>query len=74
MREYSYKDKSVIEFFSEWVMTLMQEIKLKVNSNGIIYEGENNWLKEKKLREVINEYIKKYQQELQTYKNNSLTP
>ena len=38
----------------------MDEIKKKINSNGITYEGENAWLREKKLREVTNEYLKKY--------------
>ena len=41
---------------------MMEEIKNKINENGIIYEGENAWLREKKLREVTNEYAKKYKQ------------
>lgn len=42
----------------------MDEIKIKINENGIVYEGENAWLRERKLREVTNEYAKKYKQEL----------
>ena len=30
----------------------MDEIKLKINSNGIIYDQENAWLREKELREL----------------------
>lgn len=41
----------------------MDEIKKKINENGILYD-ENAWLREKKLREVTNEYTKKYNQEL----------
>lgn len=40
----------------------MDEIKAKINEGGIIYEGENIYVREKKLREVTNEYTKKYTQ------------
>lgn len=38
----------------------MEEIRKKINDNGIVYDGDNMWLREKKLREVTNEYNKKY--------------
>lgn len=38
----------------------MEEIRKKINENGIVYEGDNVWLREKKLRQVTNEYNKKY--------------
>jgi hypothetical protein len=47
----------------------MDEIKRKINENGIVYDGENVWLREKKLREVTNEYTKKYNQELTDLSN-----
>ena len=43
---------------------MMGQLQAKVNDSTIIYEGENAWLREKKLREVTKEYMKKYQNEL----------
>lgn len=32
----------------------MDEIKIKMNEGAIIYEGDNGYMREKKLREVTN--------------------
>ena len=69
MRDSSYSEENQIKTFTAWLLVLMEEIKGKINNNGIIYEGENAWLREKKLREVTNEYSKKYKHELGTPPN-----
>lgn len=73
MRESLHNDEGIVNFFSAWVLTLMDEIKSKINENGVSYDGDNGWLREKKLREVINEYTKKYQTELFAKKNPDLS-
>lgn len=55
-------EDSQIRILSTWVLLIIEEIKVKINDSSIIYEGENIWLREKKLREVTNEYSKKYNQ------------
>lgn len=42
----------------------MDEIKSKINEGSVVYEGENGLIREKKLREVTNQYTKKYTQQL----------
>lgn len=51
----------------------MDEIKSKINEGGVIYEGENGFSRERKLREVTNEYTKKYTQELGEYPHSELS-
>lgn len=38
----------------------MDEIKKKIDEGSVVYEGQNGYMREKKLREVTNEYTKKY--------------
>lgn len=38
-----------------------------MNEGAVIYEGDNGHMREKKLREVTNEYTKKYNHELGEY-------
>ena len=45
-------------------MKILREVNDKIDKKSIIYEGENVWLREKKLKEVANEYSKKYIAEL----------
>jgi hypothetical protein len=49
---------------SGWVLYLIEEIKNKISLNEVLYDGENVYLREKKLKEVTNEYSKKYTYEL----------
>ena len=45
LRESIHNDENQVKTFTAWLLTLMEEIKNKINSNGIIYEGENAWLR-----------------------------
>lgn len=60
VKESSDGEENQVKTFTAWLLLLMEEIRAKINNQGIIYEGENAWLREKKLREVTNEYSKKY--------------
>ena len=46
-----------------FLMNSLYEISERIECKGIIYDGENVWLREKKLREVTDEYTKKYSKE-----------
>jgi mevalonate pyrophosphate decarboxylase len=48
-------------------MELLAEINIKLEKKEIIYEGDNASLREQKLKEVRNEYEKKYKMELDSY-------
>ena len=52
---------------SKWLMELLAEINFKLEKKEIIYEGDNAGLREQKLKEVRNEYEKKYKMELDSY-------
>lgn len=54
MKETYFLDENISKILSSWVLSLMVEIKGQINDNKILYEGENGWLREKKLREVTN--------------------
>lgn len=54
LRESNLYEDSQARYLSGWLMLLMEEINKKINENGIIYDGENAPLREKKLREVTN--------------------
>lgn len=69
LRDSSYSEENQIKTFTAWLLTMMDEIKAQISSNGIIYQGQNAWLREKKLKEVANEYQKKYKHELGTKSN-----
>lgn len=39
LRDSSFSEENQIKTFTAWLLTLMDEIKAQINSNGIIYEG-----------------------------------
>jgi hypothetical protein len=62
-----YSNDNELFKLSKWLMELLGEIKVKLEKKEIIYEGDNASLREQKLKEVRNEYEKKYRSELDNY-------
>jgi hypothetical protein len=62
-----YSNDNELFRLSKWLMELLGEISEKLEKKEIIYEGENAGLREQKLKEVRNEYEKKYRAELESY-------
>lgn len=72
LKSTQVNEENQIRILSSWVLLVMSEIKKKISQNGIIYEGENSMLREKKLRQVTNEYTKKYNIELTDLSNSEM--
>ena len=64
LKQSPYSDENQVKTFSKWLMKILKEVNDKIDNKTIIYEGDNIWLREKKLKEVANEYSKKYVAEL----------
>lgn len=62
-----YSNDNELFKLSKWLMELLGEINDKLERKEVVYEGENASLREQKLREVRNEYEKKYRAELSNY-------
>lgn len=62
-----YSNDNELFKLSKWLMELLAEISEKLDRREIVYEGENAHLREQKLKEVRNEYEKKYRAELDNY-------
>lgn len=60
MKETHPSEDNQIRTLAGWVLFFMDEIKNKINEGSVIYERDNGYIREKKLREVTNEYTKKY--------------
>ena len=39
LRDSLYNDDNQVKTFTAWLLTLMEEIKNKINNSGIVYEG-----------------------------------
>ena len=48
-------------------MDLLSDIKYKIDNKEVLYDGDNALIRQKKLREVRDEYQKKYKAELGAY-------
>jgi hypothetical protein len=68
-----YSNDNELFKLSRWLMELLGEIQQKIERREIVYEGENAPLREQKLKEVRNEYEKKYKSELANYTRANLS-
>lgn len=62
-----------IRFLTSWLIIVLEELNRKLNQGEIVFDGENSATKAQKLREVRNEYERKYVNELKLYISSFIT-
>jgi len=55
---------------SNWLLLLLEELKIKMNEDGIIFDGKNKKVKIDKFREVRTDYERRYSNQLKEYTQN----
>lgn len=65
MRDMAFGDENQRSIFKRWLSTVLKSLKREVEEGRVVCGGENAAARERKLREVTGEYVKKYSYELE---------
>lgn len=61
----AFGDENQRSIFKRWLSTVLKSLKREVEEGRVVCGGENAAARERKLREVTGEYVKKYSYELE---------